>query len=59
MLREVTVEVEDIRSRLDDQLIGEAYPLSSYTGTVTRGRADVLKALEERVLDGVGRLKFR
>ena len=57
MLGEVTIEVEDIRSRLDDQLIREAYPLTAYTGTITRGRTDVLKALEERVLDGVGRLE--
>ena len=51
MLGEVAVEVQDIRGRLDDKLIGEADTLTTDTTAVLGIRAYVLEALEERVLD--------
>ena len=57
MLGEVAVEVQDIRGRLDDKLIGEADTLTTDTTAVLRIRAYVLEALEERVLDRVRSLE--
>ena len=59
VLGEVAVEVEDIRSCLDDQLIREACPYTSDTTTIACRRTYILEALEERVLDGVGRLEVQ
>ena len=53
VLGEVAVEVQDIRGRLDDKLIGEAGTLTTDTTAVLRIGAYVLEALEERVLDRV------
>ena len=57
VLGEVAVEVQDIRGRLDDKLIGEAGTLTTDTAAVLRIGAYVLEALEERVLDRVRRLE--
>ena len=57
VLGEVAVEVQDIRGRLDDKLIGEAGTLTTDTTAVLRIGAYVLEALEERVLDRVRRLE--
>ena len=57
MLGEVAVEVQDIRGRLDDKLIGEAGTLTTDTTAVLRIGAYILEALEERVLDRVRRLE--
>ena len=57
MLGEVAVEVQDIRGRLDDKLIGEADTLTTDTTAILRIGAYILEALEERVLDRVRRLE--